>query len=160
PHILRIILDEGFGLDCSSTSEVMLAQQFGAFGMHSGNYVSESDLRTVLTSPLLLNLDDVSMLETVRKIGMASFLSFRINPGIASATIESNLLAGADAKYGVPWEQAVEAYGRAKAFGVQRFGMHMMTGSNVAAEDYFPAVTRKLLEIAGDVSRELGIDFE
>jgi len=160
PHILKIIQAEGFGFDCSSPSEVWLAEKLKAFGMDTGNYVSERDLRQVLASGLLLNLDDLSMLETVVKIGVPEFLSFRINPGIASATLKSNLLAGPDAKYGVPWEQATEAYRRAKAAGVRRFGIHMMTGSNVASPDYFPGVTHKLLQIAGAVKRDVGIDFE
>ena len=159
PHVLKIIKDEGFGFDCSSPSEVWLAEKLGASGMHTGNYVSERDLRQVLASGLLLNLDDISMLETVAGIGVPEFLSFRINPGIASATLKSNLLAGPDAKYGVPWEQATEAYRRAKEAGVRRFGIHMMTGSNVASPAYFPGVTRKLLQIAGAVKQELGIDF-
>lgn len=160
PHVLRIVQDEGFGFDCSSPSEVWLTGKLKAFGMHTGNYVSEQDLRQVLASGLLLNLDDLSMLDTVVKIGVPAFLSFRVNPGVASATIRSNLLAGPDAKYGIPWEQATEAYKRAKAAGVRRFGIHMMTGSNVASPDYFPGVTRKLLQIAGAVKKETGIDFE
>jgi diaminopimelate decarboxylase len=132
----------------------------GAQGTHTGNYLREASVRTVLDSHLLLNLDDLSILETVKKIRVPEFLSFRINPGIGSSTMKSNLLAGPDAKYGVPWEQATEAYRQAKQAGVKRFGIHMMTGSNVATEDYFPGVTRKLLEIAGRAHNELAIDFE
>src|SRR5437868_6805645 len=38
PHVVRIILDEGFGLDCSSPSEAWLARRLGAWGMYTGNY--------------------------------------------------------------------------------------------------------------------------
>ncbi len=41
PHILRIVLDEGFGLDCSSHSEAWLARRFDARGMHTGNYTTD-----------------------------------------------------------------------------------------------------------------------
>ena len=130
--MLRIVLDEGFGLDCSSPSEVWLSQKLNARGMHTGNYPPEAELRDILRADnLLLNLDDVSLIETVRKIGVPPFLSFRINPGITAGSMESLLLAGKDAKFGVPWEQAVAAYGQLKQAGVTRFGMHMMTGSNV-----------------------------
>jgi diaminopimelate decarboxylase len=54
----------------------------------------------------------------------------------------------------------VEAYRRARALGVKRFGIHMMTGSNVLNERYFHDVTLKLLELAGQVRRKLGITFE
>lgn len=160
PHVLRVILSEGFGLDCSSLSEVHLAQTLGAAGMHTGNYVTERELRAALVSSLLLNLDDVSMLPTVQKIGLPEFLSFRINPGIGSSTLASNVLAGPDAKYGVPNEHAVAAYRHARDAGVKRFGIHMMTGSNVPSEDYFSGVTRRLLIIAGTIKKALDIDFE
>jgi diaminopimelate decarboxylase len=161
PHVLRIVLDEGFGLDCSSPSEVWLSQKLNARGMHTGNYPPEAELRDILRADnLLLNLDDISLIETVRKIGVPPFLSFRINPGITAGSMESLLLAGKDAKFGVPWEQAVAAYGQLKQAGVTRFGMHMMTGSNVLEASYFAAVTRKLLSVAQAVKREFGIEME
>lgn len=45
--------------------------------------------------------------------------------------------AGPDAKFGVPPDQIVEGYRRAKAAGATRFGMHMMTGSCVLNNDYW-----------------------
>ena len=144
PHVLRVVMDEGFGLDCSSPSEVWLSQQLGAHGMHTGNYQTEDELRDIIRADnLLLNLDDVSLIETVRKIGAPAFLSLRINPGITAGSMESLLLAGKDAKFGVPWEQAPPAYRRLKDAGAVRFGMHMMTGSNVLDAAYFAEVTRK-----------------
>jgi diaminopimelate decarboxylase len=161
PHIVRIILDEGFGLDCSSPAEVWLAKELNATGMHTGNYSTELELREILGSPnLLLNLDDVSLIETVQRIGTPAFLSLRVNPGITAGSMESLLLAGQDAKFGIPWERAVDAYRRLVAAGAKRFGMHMMTGSNVLDPRYFATVARKLLTIARDVQRELGIRFE
>jgi diaminopimelate decarboxylase len=161
PHVLRIVMDEGFGLDCSSPSEVWLSQQLGAHGMHTGNYQTEDELRDIIRADnLLLNLDDVSLIDTVRKIGAPAFLSLRINPGITAGSMESLLLAGKDAKFGVPWEQAAPAYRRLKDVGAVRFGMHMMTGSNVLDAAYFAEVTHKLLTVAQTVKREFGIEME
>lgn len=161
PHVLKVVLDAGFGLDCSSRSEVWLARRLGAFGMHTGNYTSEEELRYVLESEkVLLNLDDLSLLDPVAKIGCPEFLSFRINLGISSADLESNLLAGPKAKFGVPLEQAVEAYSEARDAGASRFGIHVMTGSNVTDEGYFPTVAERLWEVVARIHAELGIDFE
>jgi diaminopimelate decarboxylase len=161
PHVLRIVLDEGFDLDCSSPSEVWLSQRLGAKGMHTGNYPAEAELREIIAAGnLLLNLDDVSVIDMVRKIGAPPFLSLRINPGITAGSMESLLLAGKDAKFGVPWEQAPAAYRQLKESGVERFGMHMMTGSNVLDPSYFAAVTRKLLSVARTVKQETGVEIE
>lgn len=162
PHILRIVLDEGFGLDCSSHSEAWLASRLDATGMHTGNYTTPKETDFVLRSTrLLLNLDDASALERLaRRGGVPDFLSFRINPGMTSATLESNHLSGSRAKFGVPHESAPAAYRRAFELGVRRFGIHMMTGSNVENEDYFREVVARLLDIMAVVRRTTPISFE
>lgn len=160
PEFVKIIFDEGFGADASSEAEAWLTEKLGGWGMYTGNYTAEAEMRYVMQRPMLLNLDDISMLPTVKRLGAPEFLSFRINPGISKGGMKSLLMAGPDAKYGVPHEKAVEAYAGAKKLGVKRFGIHMMTGSNVLDEAYFGEVTRKLLEVAGEVHRALGIAFE
>ena len=160
PEIVRIIFSEGFGADASSEAEAWLTGQLGGWGMYTGNYTTESEFRFVMQRDFLLNLDDISMLPTVAKIGVPEFLSFRINPGQGRGGVEGLVMAGPDAKYGVPRDRAVEAYAGAMALGVKRFGIHAMTGSNVLEEAYFGQVARDLLEVAGQVKKELGIDFE
>ena len=160
PEVLRIVYSEGFGGDCSSEAEAWITRELGASGMYTGNYTTEAEYRFVKDSGLLINLDDVSMLPMVERNGAPEFLSFRINPGIARGGMKSLVFAGEDAKFGVPAEQAVEAYRGAQRLGVRRFGIHMMTGSNVLDEGYFELTASKLLDIAGEIRRQLGIEFE
>ena len=160
PELLKIIFSEGFGADASSEAEAWVTRRLGGWGMYTGNFTTDAEFRFVKKCGLLLNLDDISMLPTIKKIGVPEFLSFRVNPGISKGGMKSLLLAGPDAKFGVPPRDVVAAYAGAKALGVQRFGIHVMTGSNVLGESYFVEVTRKLLDIAGQVKKRLGIDFE
>lgn len=161
PHVLRVIQEEGLGFDCSSPSELWLVNKLGGWGMYTGNYNTSEELAQVLASPdVLLNLDDISSLATVKELGTPAFISFRVNPGVTAGDVESLYLAGPEAKFGVPRERAVAAYRAAQEAGASRFGLHMMTGSNVLDADYFPFVTRKLLEVAAEVSDEVGIEFE
>ncbi|MFA5042943.1 MAG: diaminopimelate decarboxylase [Kiritimatiellia bacterium] len=161
PEILRIIFSEGFGADASSEAEAWITRRLGATGMYTGNYTTADEFRFVLRQGAFkLNLDDISMLPTLRKIGVPEFLSFRINPGISQGGMKSLYFAGPDAKYGVHVRDAVAAYRQAKAMGVRRFGIHAMTGSNVLDTRYFEEVAAKLLEIAGMVKAAAGIDFE
>lgn len=161
PEILRIIHDEGFDFDCSSSVEVWIANKLGVGGMHTGNYTSEHGLRIVLEeSQLILNLDDISQLPTVQKIKVPELISFRINPGVTKGGMESLMVAGPDAKFGVPLERAVEAYTQAKAMGVQRFGVHMMTGSNILDAKYFAFVAGELFNIIAKIKEETGVEME
>ncbi|MFA7160411.1 MAG: diaminopimelate decarboxylase [Kiritimatiellia bacterium] len=161
PRLLKVIFEEGFGADASSEAEAWIVRKLGARGMYTGNYTSAAEFRFVVrTGAFLLNLDDITMLDTIRKIGVPEFLSFRVNPGFGRGSMKSLRLAGPDAKYGVPAEKIVEAYRRARALGVKRFGIHAMTGSNVMDENYFEAVAEVLLEIAGKIRDKLGIAME
>lgn len=161
PHVVSVIIDEGFGLDCSSPSELMLAKHFNAFGMHTGNYLTSNEIKDVLNAEnMLLNLDDISQIEVMKDIAVPEFISFRINPDITKGGMESLMFAGKDAKFGIPWQDALQAYARAKELGVTKFGIHMMTGSNVLEEDYFIKITQKLFQVMTLINKELGIEFE
>jgi diaminopimelate decarboxylase len=102
PAIVRIVFSEGFGADASSEAEAWVTRKLGGWGMYTGNYTTEAEFRFVKTMGLLLNLDDASMIPTIRKIGVPEFLSFRINPGISQGGMKSLFLAGPDSKFGVP----------------------------------------------------------
>lgn len=155
PTLLQIIMDEGFGLDCSSESEVWLTGKLGGRGMYTGNYTTEREFRAAKKVGLILNLDDITALPIVQEIGVPDTLSFRINPGQGNGSMESLVLAGPDAKFGVPRQEVKEAYKKAAEAGVKHFGMHMMTGSNVLREEYFSDVVRKLFEIIREVRQRI-----
>lgn len=170
PEILKIIREEGFGFDAASETEAWITDKlFGGesepLGMFTGNYNPPEELASAKKAGFILNLDDVSQLDFLEEIaphGGAEILSIRINPGIGKAEIESNVLAGPDAKYGVPFEKAADAYKRARELGVKKFGIHMMTGSNVPTDDqdYFANIVAKLLEVVAEVKEKTGIEIE
>lgn len=165
PAILKILVEEGCGLDCSSTSELHIAAALGVTGgdvMYTSNYTSKSDLAMARELGVVINLDDASLVESlagVKSGGMPPLISFRLNPGLGRTDSEtaSNVLGGPEAKFGVPMEQVVGAYQAAKAAGATRFGMHMMTGSCVMNEEYWQETVCVLLDAVARVQRECGI---
>ncbi len=161
PALLKIIFSEEFGADASSEAEVWITRHLGGRGMYTGNYTTLEEFRFVMNAGgFRINLDDASMLPTIRRLGAPAFLSFRINPGISQGGMKSLLLAGPDAKYGVRIRDAVSAYRKARAMGVKHFGIHAMTGSNVLDESYFATVAENLLDIAGRLKHDAGILIE
>ncbi|MBU4200638.1 MAG: diaminopimelate decarboxylase [Verrucomicrobia bacterium] len=161
PSLLKIIFSEGFGADASSEAEAWITRRLGGCGMYTGNYTTPEEFQFVLkTGGFQLNLDDISMLPTIRRLGAPEFLSFRVNPGLSQGGMKSLFLAGPDAKYGVPLEDIAAAYRQARSLGVKRFGIHAMTGSNVLDKTYFAAVAAKLLQIVARINREAGIVIE
>ena len=161
PRIVKIIFSEGFGADASSEAEAWITRKLDGAGMYTGNYTTEQEFRFVRSlGGLALNLDDITMLPTIRKMGVPEFLSFRVNPGISRGGMKSLFLAGPDAKYGVPLKDIVWAYKQARAMGTRHFGIHAMTGSNVLDESYFAAVAARLLDVAAKVRDQAGIEIE
>mmetsp|Transcript_9723 Transcript_9723/g.15947 ORF Transcript_9723/g.15947 Transcript_9723/m.15947 type:complete len:428 (-) Transcript_9723:34-1317(-) len=167
PAILSILVKLGFGLDCSSTSELYIAQQLGVPPekvMYTSNFTSKKDLAIAYDQGVVMNLDDISLIDAIVEVRgkCPELVSFRLNPGLGRTDSEtaSNVLGGPDAKFGVAAYQIVDAYRKAQENGATRFGIHMMTGSCVLEDDYWMDTVTVLLDTMGKLHKELGITFE
>lgn len=160
PAVVKEIESSGLNVDCSSPFELLLSEKCGFSKdriMYTGNYESPVDLDYATKKAGLINLDDISSFERLKKVKIPEIISFRINPGIGKGGFEGVVTGGVDAKFGVPYESTEEAYKKALDAGVKRFGIHMMTGSNNLEPWYFAEITDKLMHIAGKVFNKLGI---
>ncbi|MCK4641249.1 MAG: diaminopimelate decarboxylase [Candidatus Marinimicrobia bacterium] len=163
PAILDVFVEEGYGMDCVSPGELKLALQAGVKPeniLYTGNYESPDDLKAAFDSGAKINLDDISSLYRLLKIGKPELITYRINPGKGNGKYEEITTGGDKAKFGVPYEKAVTAYKNAIDAGIKRFGAHMMTGSGVLDADHFPNMLELFLDELGEISSELGINFE
>ncbi|KAB2888612.1 MAG: diaminopimelate decarboxylase [Desulfobulbaceae bacterium] len=161
PRILAIMKDMGFGLDCSSISELHLSRRIGARGddiMYTSNNTSHEEfVEAMAEGGSILNLDDISLVAKVPE--MPELICFRYNPGPRRA---GNDIIGnpVEAKYGVSNEQIIDAYRLARERGARRFGLHTMLASNELNYHYMVQTAKMLLELAEDINRALGITFE
>ena len=161
PAILGLMRDLGFGFDCSSETELMLARSLGARGeeiMFTSNNTSPADFAAAAAEGgCLLNLDDITLVDKVPQ--MPELICFRYNPGTRRT---GNDIIGKpeEAKYGVSHEQIVEAYRRAMARGAKRFGLHTMLASNELHYSYMVQTASMLLDLVATIGGELGIRFE
>jgi diaminopimelate decarboxylase len=161
PSILKVMRKLNFGLDCSSASELILGRNnlfTGADIMLSSNNTSY-ELFDMATSNdgCILNLDDITMIEKVKKF--PKLICFRYNPG-EKRTGTSIIGNPVEAKYGVRHDQIVEAYRLAISRGASQFGLHTMIISNQLDFHYMADTVRMLLNVMEMVSHELGIRFE
>jgi len=159
-HILKLFRELGAGADCSSPAEILLSEKAGFSDkdtLYTGNYESPDDFSVLKNKSIKINLDDISSLRRLYGVFKPELLSFRINPGIGRGGFEGITTAGADAKFGVPYEKAENAYKEAISLGIKRFGIHMMTGSNNLEPYYFGEILDKLMKIAGSTFEKLGI---
>jgi diaminopimelate decarboxylase len=159
-HILRIFKELGAGADCSSPIEYKIARLAGFEDkniLYTGNYELPQDFSDVAFSDdSKINLDDKTSFERLKKINLPQRISFRINPGVGRGGFEGITTAGTEAKFGIPYEKAFDAYKLAQDNGIERFGIHMMTGSNNLEPYFFAEIVDKLMMIAGDIFHKLG----
>ena len=161
PRILEIMRDEGFGFDCSSIAELILARQAGGHGealMFTSNNTDRAEFEIAAQDDgCILNLDDISLVPKVPH--MPDLICFRYNPG-PRRTGNSIIGKPEEAKYGVAHNQLLNAYSQARARGAARFGLHTMLASNELNHVYMVQTAQMLLEIVEWVSQKLGIRFE
>ncbi len=163
PHILKILREEGFGADCSSLPELLLARKVGINGeliMFTSNDTPAGEYRQARELGAVINLDDFSHIPFLaEKAGLPELLCLRYNPGPLR---EGNAIIGKpeEAKYGFTREQLFEGYRTLRERGVKRFGLHTMVASNELNPQYFVDTARMLYGLVVELNRELGIRFE
>jgi diaminopimelate decarboxylase len=163
PYILKILKEEGFGADCSSLAELVLADKAGIKGeniMFSSNDTPAHEFRKARELGAIINLDDISHIEYLEKhAGLPELISFRYNPGPLR---EGNAIIGLpqEAKYGFTRKQIIEGYGIARDKGVKRFGLHTMVVSNDLDPQSYIATAEMLFDLVAETYQATGIRIE
>ena len=161
PYILNIIKDSGGGVDCSSYTELLLAKACGFKGedvMFSSNVTPAEDFEAARSLSAIINLDDITHIEFLEKHGgIPEEICLRYNPG-GDFSISGAIMGNpGEAKYGMTGEQIIKAVGILLEKGVRSFGLHAFLASNMLGDDYWPALSEVLLELALRVKRETGV---
>jgi len=163
PFILKILEEEGFGADCSSLPELLLAEKAGIVGeeiMFSSNNTPACEFQKAMGLGAIINLDDISHIEYLEKnAGLPNVICCRYNPGKAR---RGNHIIGhpEEAKYGFTKDQLLKGYAMLKAKGIKRFGLHTMIASNELDYNYFVETADMLFDLVVDISHKVGIKFE
>jgi diaminopimelate decarboxylase len=163
PFLMKILRQEGFGIDCSSMAELVLAEKVGMRGeeiMFTSNDTPAYEYKKAIELGAIINLDDFAHIKYLEEqVGLPELVCFRYNPG---ALKEGNAIIGhpEEAKYGFTREQLFEGYKVLRDKGVKRFGIHTMVASNELNPDYFVETAHILFELIVELYQNLGIRFE
>jgi len=163
PYLMKIMQEEGFGIDCSSYAELVLAEKLGIKGddiMFTSNDTPAYEYKKAIELGAIINLDDISHIEYLEKnVGLPSLVCFRYNPGSLK---EGNTIIGhpEEAKYGFTREQLFKGYQMLKDKGVKRFGLHTMVASNELDAGYFVETAQILFDLIIELKEKVGIQIE
>ena len=161
PVILKILKEEGCGVDCSSLTELMLAEKVGFSGrdiMFSSNATPAEEFVYAKKLGAIINLDDITHIDFLEKCaGIPETICMRYNPG-GNFTISNQIMdTPAEAKYGVTKEQLLEGFVRLHEKGAKEFGIHAFLASNTLTNEYYPALAKILFETIVWLKNEAGI---
>ena len=170
PALLKILREEGCGADCSSLTELMMAERCGFRGheiMFSSNNTLPEEFRLADQLGAIINLDDLTHVDFLEEsLGgrVPETVLCRYNPGGVFTLGESKegfqvMDTPGDAKYGMTRAQLAEAFRRLKAKGVKHFGLHSFLASNTLSNDYYPTLAGILFQLAVELREETGCDI-
>lgn len=164
PTILKILREEGCGADCSSYTELIMADAVGFKNdeiMFSSNATPAEDFQLARKLNVTINLDDITHIAFLEKVAdIPDTVSCRFNPG-GHFAIENNIMDNpGDAKYGLTRAQMTEAFKILLQKGVKHFGMHAFLASNTVTNDYYPELAKILFKTAVELKEETGAHIE
>ncbi|MBQ8094495.1 MAG: diaminopimelate decarboxylase [Clostridia bacterium] len=164
PFILKILQEEGCGVDCSSVTELVLSRACGFEGekvMFSSNETQQEEFSLAHSMNGIINLDDITLIDTLEQAcGIPETICCRFNPGgefILGNTIMDH---PKDAKYGMTKPQIMEAFRILKSKGAKRFGLHAFLASNTLSNEYYPHLAEILFGLAAEIAEKTGIRMD
>ena len=163
PAVLKILKEEGCGVDCSSETELRLSGACGFSGeniMFSANAMPESEYGHARRLGAFINLDDITDIPVLtRQGGVPETVCLRYNPG-GDFSINGQIMGSpGEAKYGFTKKQLLEGLIKLKALGAKSFGLHAFLSSNTTDNHYYPTLAKILIQTGIELTNATGLRF-
>jgi len=162
PSLLRILKEEGFGIDAVSPHEARLALELGFRHdqiLFTGNNTSEEDLAYCLQRGIPVNLGSLDEVERFGRLAPGGAISVRINPDVGAGHHAHVITGGPHSKFGIyvtERERLGEALARHR---LRLYGIHAHIGSGILHSDDMLAAMEIVLREAGRFEGLEFIDF-
>lgn len=164
PYIINILKEEGCGVDCSSLTELMLAEALGFSGseiMFSSNATPANEFQKARELNAYINLDDFTHIDFLEEVaGIPETICCRYNPGGVFQIANGIMDHPGDAKYGFTKEQLMEGFKILKKKGAKYIGLHSFLASNTVSNEYYPTLAGILFELAVELRDKTGVEIK
>ena len=151
-NILKVLKQQGAGLDAVSNEEIQLGLRAGFKPdqiLFTPNCVSFEEIQEAVEVGVHINIDNLSILEKFGQVyGSSKACCVRLNPHIMAGG-NSNISVGhIDSKFGISIHQVKHIERIVKHYGIRVTGLHMHTGSDIIDGDVFLRGAQLLYEAA------------
>lgn len=167
--VLKIVSEEGFGLDVVSGGELYTALKAGCepkkIFLH-GNNKSEKELKEALDRGVgRIVVDSFTELEELDKLtksgGHRADVLLRVNPGIEAHTHEYIKTGQIDSKFGIAKTDVLKAVKLIEKMKNVNFrGLHVHLGSQILKTDAFVEEIGVLIDLSSKIYNDLKIEVE
>ena len=169
PYLMKILQEEGCGMDCSSYTELMLCEACGITGsdiMFSSNVTPVEDMQKAYDLGANINLDDYTHVAFIKKVcGVPKTICCRDNPGgvfkLGDSKDKIQVMDNpGESKYGMTEEQMEKAFLELKEAGAEEFGIHAFLASNTVSNEYYPELASILFKLAVRLHEKTGVHIK
>ncbi|WP_322741374.1 diaminopimelate decarboxylase [Fervidicoccus fontis] len=150
--ILKVLKEEGSGLDVVSPFEALLGVKLGFQKdkiLFTGNNVSNEEMKFLKELGILINIDSISQLKRYGIMFPGTDISIRINPGIGYGHHEYAKTGGLT-KFGIYLNEIETAKEYVMKYNLRIRGIHIHIGSGILQTDPYISALNILLKIANE----------
>ncbi len=162
-NVLRLLKNEGAGLDAVSIQEVQLGLRAGFAPeqiMYTPNCVDFEEIQEAVKLGVHINIDNISILEEFgHHYGGTVKCCIRLNPHIMAGGHSHISVGHIDSKFGISIYQLRHVLRVVQNHGMKINGLHMHTGSDILDADVFLRGADLLFEAAADFPDLEFMDF-
>lgn len=162
PHIMRILLKTGYGIDAASPGEVYLALNTGFPPERivlTGSNLSIEEMRYALETGVRINLDSLSQIESFgTAFGSGHRIWLRYNPEIRAGTYDRIITAGPESKFGIRDVDFADALKLTEKYRLTVSGLHMHIGSMIMDDEPLVEAFERLLIRAEEIDTLEAVD--
>lgn len=162
PAILKILQEEGCGVDCATDVEVLMSTKMGFTDiMFTSNDTQAQEFVYAREVGATINLDAYEHIEFLKNVaGIPETVCLRYNPGGIFSLGTDIMDHPEESKFGMTKAQIMQGYKDLKELGVKEFGIHAFLASNTVTNDYYPELARQLFELALEIREETGVTLD
>ncbi|MCB2966596.1 diaminopimelate decarboxylase [Streptococcus suis] len=162
PAILKILQEEGCGVDCATDVEVLMSEKLGFKDiMFTSNDTQAQEFVYARKVGATINLDAYEHIEFLKNVaGIPETVCLRYNPGGVFSLGTDIMDHPEESKFGMTKEQLMKGCKELKELGVKEFGIHAFLASNTVTNDYYPVLASQLFELALEIREETGVTLD
>jgi diaminopimelate decarboxylase/aspartate kinase len=164
PAVLRLLADQGFGMECVSQGELELAretlpelppQRF----LFTPNFAPRSEYAFALDSGVAVTVDNLRLLEDWRELFAGREILLRFDLGRGLGHHDKVKTGGERAKFGIAISEVDAARKAAQKAGARVIGLHAHLGSGIFDVDHWKSVYADLAALAEQFPEVRALDI-